>query len=279
MAARPLRVTGGARRFGARGQQFTVFEDLDLEVQDGEVVVLLGPSGCGKSTLLRIIAGLDQLDEGTVEVAPGEHGRDVGIVFQQPLLLPWLNVRDNVTLGLRYRANRGAKEAGLVDRTLAEFGLADLAEAYPSELSGGQAQRVSLARTVVTRPRVILLDEPFGALDPLTRRSMQQWLVGVQQSLGLTVVMVTHDVEEAILLGNRVALMSPSPGRICRTWSLGSDAGEPRQMATLREEVLRTYSEVASGGPLSAPDTALASAGAGGRGEATRPLPGVSPTQ
>lgn len=247
MAASPLRVTSGTRRFGARGHQFTVFEDLDLEVADGEVFVLLGPSGCGKSTLLRVIAGLDELDEGSVEIAPGEHQRDVGIVFQQPLLLPWLNVRDNVTLGLRYRANHGAKERGLVDRTLVEFGLGELAEAYPDELSGGQAQRVSLARTVVTRPRVILLDEPFGALDPLTRRTMQQWLLGIQQNLGLTVVMVTHDVEEALLLGDRVALMSPSPGRICRTWRLSRDQDDPSRMRDLREEVLRTYSEIASG--------------------------------
>ncbi len=216
-----------------------------MEVEAGEVFVLLGPSGCGKSTLLRVIAGLDELDEGAVAVASNEHGRDVGIVFQQPLLLPWLTVRENVTLGLSYRANRKAHGPGLVDRILAEFGLTDLAGAYPDELSGGQAQRVSLARTVVTRPQVILLDEPFGALDPLTRRNLQQWLLGIQQSLGLTVVMVTHDVEEALLLGNRVALMSPSPGRICRTWRLSTETREPRPMAELREEVLRTYAEVA----------------------------------
>lgn len=246
MAASPLRVAGGTRRFGARGQQFTVFEGLDFEVESGEVMVLLGPSGCGKSTLLRVIAGLDTLDEGTVHIAPGEHGRDVGIVFQQPLLLPWLTVRENVTLGLRYQANRNADEPGLVDRTLAEFGLIELAGAYPDELSGGQAQRVSLARTVVTRPRVILLDEPFGALDPLTRRNLQQWLLGIQQSLGLTVVMVTHDVEEALLLGNRVALMSPSPGRIRRTWRLSNETRDSRSMAELREEVLQTYTEVAN---------------------------------
>ncbi len=256
MAAQPLRVTGGARRFGAGGHQFTVFEGLDLAVDDGEVFVLLGPSGCGKSTLLRVIAGLDRLDEGTVQVAPNPHGRDVGIVFQQPLLLPWLNVRENVTLGLGYRANKGAQEAGLVDRTLSEFGLSELADAYPDELSGGQAQRVSLARTVVTRPRVILLDEPFGALDPLTRRTLQQWLVGIQQSLGLTVVMVTHDVDEALLLGDRVALMSPSPGRICRTWHLGAPERESSRLAGLREEVLRTYSEVASGQHLDPPPEA-----------------------
>ncbi|MGE3960112.1 MAG: ABC transporter ATP-binding protein [Dehalococcoidia bacterium] len=245
MAARPLRVTGATRRFGARGQQFTVFEGLDLEVEDGEILVLLGPSGCGKSTLLRVIAGLDALDEGTVTIASGEHGRDVGIVFQQPLLLPWLSVRENVTLGLNYRANRGAADDDLVDRTLAEFGLSELARAYPDELSGGQAQRVSLARTVVTRPRVILLDEPFGALDPLTRRTLQQWLLGIQQSLGLTVVMVTHDVDEALLLGSRVALMSPSPGRIRRTWELSTESRDARATADLREEVLHTYAEFA----------------------------------
>ncbi|MPZ98624.1 MAG: ATP-binding cassette domain-containing protein [Dehalococcoidia bacterium] len=245
MAAYPLRVTGGTRRFGPRGRQFTVFEDLDLTVEDREIFVLLGPSGCGKSTLLRVIAGLDDLDAGEVEVAPGKHGRDVGIVFQQPLLLPWLNVRDNVALGLRYRANRGAQEAGLIEETMAEFGLGDLAGAYPDELSGGQAQRVSLARTVVTRPRVILLDEPFGALDPLTRKTLQQWLLGIQQSLGLTVVMVTHDVQEALLLGDRVALMSQSPGRISRTWTLPT--GERGRQLQLRDEVLRAYAEVASG--------------------------------
>jgi sulfate transport system ATP-binding protein/sulfonate transport system ATP-binding protein len=245
MAAHPLRVTGGTRRFGPRGRQFTVFENLNLTVAEREIFVLLGPSGCGKSTLLRVIAGLDQLDSGEVEVAKGEHGRDVGIVFQQPLLLPWLNVRDNVTLGFRYRANRGANESDVVEQTMVEFGLAELAGAYPDELSGGQAQRVSLARTVVTRPQVILLDEPFGALDPLTRRTLQQWLLGIQQSLGLTVVMVTHDVQEALLLGDTVALMSPSPGRISRTWKLPADSRERGNQAELRDEVIRAYGEAA----------------------------------
>jgi len=225
----------------------TVFEGLDLEVQDREIFVLLGPSGCGKSTLLRVIAGLDELDEGSVELAPGDDGdhvRDVGIVFQQPLLLPWLTVRENVSLGLKYRANRGAQSEGVVDDTLAEFGLADLRDSYPDELSGGQAQRVSLARTVVTRPRVILLDEPFGALDPLTRRTLQRWLLSIQQSLGLAVVLVTHDVDEAILLGDRVALMSPSPGRIRHTWRFDERERSPAQLAEVREAVLAAYTEV-----------------------------------
>ncbi len=250
MAAVPLRVSGATRRFRDRGHQFTVFEGLDLEVQDGEIFVLLGPSGCGKSTLLRVIAGLDALDEGTVALEGNEHGRDVGIVFQQPLLLPWLTVRENVALGLGYRANAGARRDGVVDETLAEFGLADLAHAYPDELSGGQAQRVSLARTVVTHPRVILLDEPFGALDPLTRRTMQRWLFGIQQTLGLTVVMVTHDVDEAVLLGDHVALMSPSPGRIFRSWRFPREARDSAHLATTREEVLQAYAEVAGSAAL-----------------------------
>ncbi|MEX2031918.1 MAG: ATP-binding cassette domain-containing protein [Dehalococcoidia bacterium] len=244
MVAVPLQVVGGARRFRNGEHVTTVFEGLDLAVQDREIFVLLGPSGCGKSTLLRIIAGLDRLDEGSVFVERGEHGRDVGIVFQQPLLLPWLTVRENVELGLRYAANRSARHDGVVAETLAVFGLAGIDDAYPDELSGGQAQRVSLARTVVTRPRVILLDEPFGALDPLTRRTMQRWLLGIQQSLGLTVVVVTHDVDEAVLLGTRVALMSPSPGRICRTWEFEGEDRSVEHLPRAREEILRAYSDL-----------------------------------
>jgi ABC-type nitrate/sulfonate/bicarbonate transport system ATPase subunit len=246
MAAVPLRLTGATRRFRDRGHTFTVFEQLDLVVEDRELFVLLGPSGCGKSTLLRVIAGLERLDDGHVEVAPGDHQRDVGIVFQQPLLLPWLTVADNVALGLGYAANHGARRDGIVQETLEAFGLCDLAGAYPDELSGGQAQRVSLARTVVTQPRVILLDEPFAALDPLTRAAMQQWLLDIQQRLGLTVVLVTHDVDEAVRLGHRVALMSPSPGRICRAWRFSEDERGPSRLSTTRATVLRAYTELAS---------------------------------
>ena len=246
MAAVPLCLSGATRRVRDRRGEFTVFEDLDLTVEEGELFVLLGPSGCGKSTLLRVIAGLDPLDAGRVDIAPGAHGRDVGIVFQQPLLLPWLTVTENVALGLRYASNRGARRPGVVDETLEAFGLRDLGDAYPDELSGGQAQRVSLARTVVTDPRVILLDEPFAALDPLTRRAMQQWLQDVQARLGLTVVLVTHDVDEAVLLGHRVALMSPSPGRICRHWQFGRERREPAHLAVARASVIDAYADLAT---------------------------------
>lgn len=257
MAAVPLRLTGATRRFRDHGHTFTVFEHLDLAVEDRELFVLLGPSGCGKSTLLRVIAGLERLDEGHVEIAPGEHRRDVGIVFQQPLLLPWRTVAENVALGLGYAANRDARRDHVVHETLEDFGLLDLADAYPDELSGGQAQRVSLARTVVTQPRVILLDEPFGALDPLTRASMQQWLLDLQQRLGLTVVLVTHDVDEAVRLGHRVALMSPSPGRICHAWRFSQDERGPSRLSATRATVIRAYTELASRSPrLPAPAVA-----------------------
>lgn len=245
MAAVPLRVTGGIKSFRNHGHVTTVFENIDLAVDESQILALLGPSGCGKSTLLRVIAGLDQLDSGRVEISSVEdHARDVGIVFQQPLLLPWLTVRENVELGLRYRANHGAREDGLVQRTLVEFGLADLADAYPDELSGGQAQRVSFARTLVTRPRIVLLDEPFGALDPLTRQSMQDWLIDVQHRLKLTVLMVTHDVDEAVRLGHQVFLMSPQPGRIRCTWALPDGPRSPELLNQVRDEVLNTYREV-----------------------------------
>jgi sulfate transport system ATP-binding protein/sulfonate transport system ATP-binding protein len=245
MATVALRVTDAAKVYVNGGHETPVFSEVDLAVESGEILALLGPSGCGKSTLLRAVAGLDELSGGTIEW-PGEGDADarVGVVFQQPLLLPWLTVQENVTLGLRYRAHRGVADDEAVASIIAEFGLSDLVEAYPDELSGGQAQRVSVARTVVTSPQVVLLDEPFSALDPLTRASMQDWLVGIQQSLGLTAVIVTHDVDEAVFLGDRVAMMSPAPGTIVQSWRLdratraerGGQAAEE-----MKRDILATY--------------------------------------
>jgi sulfate transport system ATP-binding protein/sulfonate transport system ATP-binding protein len=202
-----------------------VFAEINLEVQVGEVVALLGPSGCGKSTLLRVLAGLEPLTAGRVELAAsaasGVAGLPVGLVFQEPRLLPWLTVAENVALGLRYRTNRAARHAETVEHALADFGLMAVADAYPDELSGGQAQRVSLARSIVPRPTILLLDEPFSALDPAARTALQDWLLGIVHRRRLTTVLVTHDVEEALFLGDRVALMSPRPGRIARIWATG----------------------------------------------------------
>lgn len=229
MGTLALRVTGAAKRYHRGGADQVVFDDLDLSVEQGEVFALLGPSGCGKSTLLRAVAGLDSLSAGTVELgqAAVRHGRPVGIAFQEPLLLPWLTVAENVGLGLRYRANAHAaakgQESALVDQALRDFGLEGLAGAYPDALSGGQAQRVALARTVVTQPAILLLDEPFASLDPRTRAALQDWLLDVVRRRQLTVLLVTHDVEEALYVGDRVGLMCASPGRITRIWDPGHD--------------------------------------------------------
>jgi ABC-type nitrate/sulfonate/bicarbonate transport system ATPase subunit len=190
----------------------TVFDQLNLEVYAGELLVVVGPSGSGKSTLLRILAGLESLDVGRVEFSDGSGDPAAGVVFQQPLLLPWLTVRQNVGLGGRFRANRVRFEQAHADRLLNSFGLADLAGRYPDELSGGQAQRVAVARAAAIKPGLLLLDEPFSALDVASRQRLQEWLRTTVDDLGLAAVLVTHDVDEAVFLGHRLALLGGSDG-------------------------------------------------------------------
>jgi ABC-type nitrate/sulfonate/bicarbonate transport system ATPase subunit len=251
-----FRVTDGARVFPTAAGPLPAFRDLDLEVRTGEVLALLGPSGCGKSTLLRILAGLDDLTAGTLEVPRHADGRpDAGIVFQDAHLLPWLTVRDNVALGLRYRVNRHL-DVDEVDRLLEVLGLAVLADARPVELSGGQAQRVAIARTVVTAPPLLLLDEPFAALDPLTRRSLQDWLRDVRDLLDLTVVLVTHDVDEALHLGDRVALLRGGTRGVVETWDVASLHRDAPSLAATRAALLDRYADdeaAALGGRAPAP--------------------------
>ena len=251
-----LRVTNGAKTYHRLGHEHPVFRSLNLTVEDGEIFALLGPSGCGKSTLLRTIAGLDHLSAGEIEMSQdGRHPASVGIVFQDALLLPWLTVAENVALGLRYRANRAARAVESVDRLLHDFGLTPVANAYPGELSGGQAQRASLARTIITRPRIVLLDEPLAALDPRTRAALQDWLLDVARQRGLTVIIVTHDIDEALYVGDRVGLMSPRPGTITHIWALAPGGGRRRgsaETAEIRREILAQYQAdipVAAGPP------------------------------
>lgn len=243
-SAPAVRVTG-ARTALPDGRR--LFDGLDLDVAEGTFFVLLGPSGSGKSTLLRVLAGLDQLDGGRVDLgavsdadAVGRTRPSVAMVFQDPLLYPWLTVRENVALGARFRATRDRHGRSDLREMLVHFGLAHLADAYPDELSGGQAQRVAVIRAVAVRPRLLLLDEPFSALDPATRADLQRWLAGVAAGLGTTTILVTHDVDEAITLADRIGLLSGS-GVVDRVWTDvdRSRAGSAR--AALRAEILSEY--------------------------------------
>jgi sulfonate transport system ATP-binding protein len=213
------------RRFGER----QVLRDLSLEVAPGEIVALIGRSGSGKSTLLRAMAGLDRGVTGSIEVRGA-----VGIAFQDPRLVPWRRVRDNVSLGLRLADSRAAAAAAL-----AEVGLTDHEQAWPLTLSGGEAQRVSLARALVRDPRLLLLDEPFGALDALTRISMHGLVLGLWERHRPAILLVTHDVDEALALADRIVVLAD--GRI--TYESRITLQRPRdrddqELTTLRARLL-----------------------------------------
>jgi sulfonate transport system ATP-binding protein len=202
-------------------------DGISTEVAPGEILVIIGGSGCGKSTMLRAISGLDTPTQGKVVLdgiviaAPHE---EIGIIFQEPRLLPWLRVADNVGFGLE---NRPREERNTrVARALERVGLAEKARVWPRELSGGQAQRVAILRALVPRPRVLLLDEPFSALDAFTRADLQDHLLDLWADLKPTLVMVTHDVEEAIVLADRIMVMRPRPGRIYE--EIACDLPRPR---------------------------------------------------
>jgi sulfonate transport system ATP-binding protein len=188
---------------------------FSAEIGEGEIVAIIGGSGCGKSTLLRAIAGLDRATAGHVtlddDTIAAPHPK-IGIIFQEPRLLPWLSVADNIAFGLQDLPSGQRRER--VAHTLARVGLADKAQAWPRELSGGQAQRVAIARALVPQPEVLLLDEPFSALDAFTRRDLQDHLLDLWADSRPTLVLVTHDVDEAVVLADRVLVMRPRPGRL-----------------------------------------------------------------
>nr|WP_246376763.1 ABC transporter ATP-binding protein [Gluconacetobacter aggeris] len=212
-----VQVRAVSHAFGDAARPLPVLDDVSFDVPAGETVALLGPSGCGKSTLLRLIAGLDAPRAGRIGV---DHVRVAGpdpsrlLVFQDPLLLPWRTVEANVAYGLQARGIGGGEDR--VAQALRLVGLADFAGAYPHELSGGMAQRAAFARALVNHPRVLLLDEPFGKLDSLTRMTMQEELLALARRHAFTTILVTHDVEEALLLATKILVFSPRPARIIR---------------------------------------------------------------
>ena len=198
-------------------QQVTALQNFSLDIAAGELVVLVGSSGCGKSTLLRMLIGLEPVTQGEIRVN-GEPvrgvGKERGIVFQEPRLFPWLTVIDNVMLGLAdEKLSRGGKRQRAL-AMLERVQLQEFAHALPSRLSGGMAQRVAIARGLIARPQILMLDEPFGALDALTRHTLQQELLHIHRRTGTTTLLVSHDVEEAVALADRVVVLSPRPGRI-----------------------------------------------------------------
>jgi sulfonate transport system ATP-binding protein len=228
-----LRISRVTKRFQVNGAPLHVLDALDLSVAPGEFLTIVGASGCGKSTLLRLVAGLDTAFEGDV-ILDGERVKqpslDRGLVFQEPRLFPWLTVAQNVELGLLNAGlSRTAKRRAALEY-ISLVGLDGFQDAWPHQLSGGMAQRAAIARGLVNRPGVLLLDEPFGALDALNRARMQDELQRIWAAAGSTMLLVTHDVEEAVYLGDRVVVMAPRPGRITASFSI--EVPRPRDRAS-----------------------------------------------
>lgn len=243
MAQGTIEIDGVSKRYRVRNDSLLALDGLSLTIQPGEFLSIVGASGCGKSTLLRLLTGLDVDYEGEIRV-DGARVRGTslnrGIVFQEHRLFPWLTVSENVGLGLENSGWTRDRKDKAVQEHIELVGLTGFEKAYPHQLSGGMSQRAAIARGLVNQPSILLLDEPFGALDALTRSKLQQELQRIWQAEKITMILVTHDVEEAVFLGDRVVVMQPRPGRIRRI--LPVDVPHPRdrsdpELKTIAEQV------------------------------------------
>jgi ABC-type nitrate/sulfonate/bicarbonate transport system ATPase subunit len=224
------------------GAMVQALAGFSVTIGPGEIVSLIGPSGCGKSTLLRLIAGLDRPSSGELRLGDDlirEPGADRGLMFQNPCLFPWKTVRGNIEAGLVARGVL-AEHRAEVDEYLKLVGLAEFAGAYPHQLSGGMAQRAALARAMINHPRVLLLDEPLGALDQFTRMRMQDEVLRIWQARRTTMVLVTHDIDEALYMSDRIVILTPRPGRVERI----IEVGLPRPRQRNHPDFLRIRSEI-----------------------------------
>jgi ABC-type nitrate/sulfonate/bicarbonate transport system ATPase subunit len=229
-----------SKRYEVDGKALDVLEGIDLAVEPGEFICIVGASGCGKSTILRLIVGLDTDHGGDILLDDrpiGPPGLERGIVFQEHRLMPWLTVEQNIALSLEATGRSTAERARLVQEHIDLVGLTGFERAFPRQLSGGMAQRVAIARGLVSQPKILLLDEPLGALDSLTRLYLQQELLGIWSRERITMVMVTHDVEEAAFLSDRIVVLSPRPGRV--RCIIAVDLPHPRDRADPRFIAIR----------------------------------------
>jgi len=251
-----------SKRFDVAGRAVQALEDIDLSVAPGEFVAIVGASGCGKSTLLRLLVGLESEYEGDIRLDNRRIDRpdlDRAIVFQEHRLLPWLTAEGNVALGLLKSDLSAEQKRRAVREHLELVGLGAFARAYPSQLSGGMAQRVAIARALVNRPRILLLDEPLGALDALTRTRLQEELLRIVRHEGITAILVTHDVDEAVYLGDRIVVMQPHPGRIAAILPVPLPAPRRRSdpaFVALRDEVLALLGVAEVSAPYAQPAAA-----------------------
>ena len=220
------------------GQDVVALRDMTLEVREGDFISLLGPSGCGKSTALRLISDLIHPTKGAIRWASPRGANDLSVVFQEPALMPWATVFDNVYLPFRLQGKTKTAARASVDEVLEMVGLDGFSESYPRELSGGMKMRVSIARAMVTHPKLILMDEPFAALDEITRFKLNNDLLALKEKIGATVIFVTHSVFESVFLSDRIIVMAARPGRVIE--ELHVDAAYPR------DEEFRTSAEYAA---------------------------------
>ncbi|HEY8395097.1 MAG TPA: ABC transporter ATP-binding protein [Thermaerobacter sp.] len=234
MAAQPkIRIRGLVKQFETRRGTVTALDGIDLDVQEGEFACLVGPSGCGKTTLLRILAGLEQPTAGSIEVARGDPSRPLqAMVFQEQSVFPWMTVRRNIGYGLAMRRVPRAERERIVARYLRLVGLERFADAYPHQLSGGMKQRVSVARAFATDPEILLMDEPFAALDEQNKLLLAEELVRIWEGTRKTVLYVTHSIDEAIHLADRIVVFTASPGRLKAHFPV--PIPRPRDLGTIR---------------------------------------------
>jgi NitT/TauT family transport system ATP-binding protein len=228
-----IRINNLTKVFFKKNSSVAAVKDINLEIKKGEFACLLGPSGCGKTTLLRILAGLEKPSGGTYELIPGDPDKPLqSMIFQEKGVIPWMTVEDNVTFGLRMRHAPRTEMKERSEYYLNKVGLWDFRKLYPSEISGGMKQRVSIARAFSNDPEILLMDEPFAALDEQNKFILQEELLSIWEETNKTVLFITHSIDEALLLSDRILLMSSQPGTIVREKRI--DLPRPRRIASVR---------------------------------------------